>query len=133
MMSTAVWSRSMVLRSAIRLLLPVRRSRDVCSVPYPPPEGRRLDARSPPRASVGPRPHALLLGEPWREDTRTVAGRTREKWAHRGLYHSVPCMRVFLTTRSLHAPPGARSSAPVPPSPGQRLDRCAAGAHLLWE
>src|SRR5215471_562526 len=82
MMSTAVWSRSMVLRSAIRLLLPVRRSRDVCSVPYHPPEGRRLDARAPPRALVGPRPHAMLLGEPYREDTRTVDSSTREEWAH---------------------------------------------------
>src|SRR5919198_4243498 len=133
MMSTAVWSRSMVLRSAIRLLLPARRSCDVFAIPYHPLEGRRLDARSPPRASVGPRPHDLLLGEPWREDTRTVDGRTREKWAHRGLYHSLPCMRMFLTTRSLHAPPGARYNAPAPPSPGKKLDMCAAGAHLLWE
>src|SRR5262249_38188597 len=81
MMSTAVWSRSMVLRSAMRLLLPTRRPRDALTVPHPPPGGRQREARAPRRAAVGPRPQAMLLGEPWREDTRTVDGSTREKWA----------------------------------------------------
>src|SRR5262245_30795854 len=63
MMSTAVWSRSMLLRSAIHLLLPARRPRDALTVPHHPLGSRRLDleAHAPLRDTVVPRPY----GAPW--------------------------------------------------------------------
>src|SRR5262249_57913091 len=61
MMSTAVWSRSMVLRSAMRLLLPARRPRDALTVLHlplgPTTRGARpaagLGGTSPPCHAAG--------------------------------------------------------------------------------
>src|SRR2546426_2623035 len=64
MISTAVWSRSMVLRSAICLLLSARRPRDALTVPHHPPRGRRPVARAPLRQRWSLTPLGLL-GHRW--------------------------------------------------------------------
>src|SRR5574341_2365034 len=105
MMSTAVWSQSMVLRSALHLLLPARRPRHALTLPHPPPGGDNAmrEPRCGPRWDLAPMP--CCWGNPGariRERSTAAQGRSGHT-----RYSEVPwCRRARDAVATLrHRPP----------------------------